>query len=132
MLPSARAAKNTARIDKSGDFVASAVATAALVSPPIDAGLRFVSVPVNTPPAVRSGAPRRPIPLGSVTEIVPSPELPDGALANHGLPNPLLNEMPSGRLTDGRSAVAASGLLRPFRKSGLCAAYRMTRPPTAV
>ena len=55
MLPSASAAKNTALIDKSGDFVMSAVATAALVKPPIDAALRFVTVPVNTPPDGRIG-----------------------------------------------------------------------------
>src|SRR5206468_11408779 len=41
MLPSASAAKNTALMDRPGDLVASAVATAALVSPPIDAALRL-------------------------------------------------------------------------------------------
>ena len=121
MLPSASAAKNTALIDKSGDFVMSAVATAALVKPPTDAVLRFVTVPVNTPPAVGSGAPASGNPPGSTTEIVPASSLPFGALANHGRPKPLLNEMPSGRLTDGRSLVAALGFLTLLMKAGLCA-----------
>ena len=67
-----------------------------------------------------------------MTVIVPSPALPFGAFANQGRPKPLLNEIPNGRLTDGRSAVTAAGFLRPFRKSGLCAAYKMTFPPTAL
>ena len=52
---------------------------------------------------------------------MPSPSLPFGALANHGRPKPLLNEMPSGRLTDGRSFVAALGFLMLLMKAGLCA-----------
>src|SRR5919108_5733893 len=114
MLPSARAAKNTARMLRSGDFVASAVATAALVKPSVEPGVRFVKLPAKTPPAVKSGAPARGKPWGSMTVIVPSPELPFGALANHGLPKPLLNEIPSGRLTDGRSLVTAAGFLMLF------------------
>src|SRR4029079_19144031 len=125
MLPSASAAKNTARIDKSGDFVMSAVATAALVKPPIDAALRFVIVPVNTPPAIGSGAPASGNPPGSTTEIVPAASLPLGALANHGRPKPLLNEIPSGRLTDGSAFVTALGFLTLSMKAGLCALSRM-------
>src|SRR3954466_1105441 len=121
MLPSASAATNTARIDKSGDFVMSAVATAALVKPPIDAALRFVTVPGNPPPAVGSGAPASGNPPGSTTEIVPASSLPFGAFANHGRPKPLLNDMPSGRLTDGKSLVEALGFLTLLTKAGLCA-----------
>src|SRR6478609_3965539 len=121
MLPSASAAKNTALIDKSGDFVISAVATAAWVKPPIDVALRLVTVPVNTPPAVGSGAPASGNPPGSTTEIVPASSLPFGALANHGRPKPLFNEMPSGRLTDGRSLVEALGFLMLLMNAGLCA-----------
>src|SRR5215831_392579 len=119
MLPSASAAKNTALIPKSGDLVASPVATAALVRPPVESGVRFVRLPAKTPPAVASGAPASGKPCGSMTVIVPSPVLPVGALANHGRPNPLLNEIPNGRLTAGRSAVTAPGLVMAFRKSGL-------------
>src|ERR1700730_18387236 len=132
MLPSASAAKNTALIDRSGDLVASAVATAALVRPPVGAALRFVRLPVKTPPAVTKGAPLRGIPLGSMTVIVPSPALPVGAFANHGRPKPLFNEMPSGRLTAGRSFVTAAGLLAPFRNAGLWAVYRMTLPASVL
>jgi hypothetical protein len=64
-----------------------------------------VTVPVNTPPAVGSGAPASGNPPGSTTEIVPASSLPFGAFANHGRPKPLLNEMLSGRLTDGKSLV---------------------------
>jgi hypothetical protein len=79
-----------------------------------------------------SGAASRPTPFGSVTEIVPLPEAPFGALANHGRPKPLLKEMPSGRLTDGRSFVIAPGLSRPFRNAGVCALYSITRPSTVA
>ena len=75
-------------------------------------------VPVNTPPAVGSGAPASGKPPGSTTEIVPSPSLPFGALANHGRPKPLLNEMPSGRLTDGRSLVDRSRILDAVDEGG--------------
>jgi len=102
-----------------GGFVASAVATAALVNPPIDDVFRLVIVPVNTPPASGSGAPLRGKPPGSTTEIVPSALLPPGAFANHGRPKPLLNEMPSGRLTDGNAFVAAFGFLMPLMNGGL-------------
>src|SRR6059036_655941 len=112
MLPSASAAKNTALMPKSGDLVASAVAMAAVVRPPGELGVRFVRLPAKTPPAVKSGAPARGKPCASMTVIVPSPALPFGAFANQGRPKPLLNEIPNGRLTDGRSAVTAAGFLR--------------------
>src|SRR5438309_4550222 len=104
-------------MDWSGDLVASAVATAPVVSPCVDALLRFVKLPAKTPPATGSGAPASGMPLGSVTLIVPSAVLPLGALANHGRPKPLFSEIPSGRLTGGRSFVTAAGLLRPFRNA---------------
>src|SRR5215831_9168100 len=109
-----------------GDLVASAAAIAALVRPPAESGTRFVRLPAKPPPAVTSGAPARGKPCGSSTVIVPSPALPSGAFANQGRPKPLLNEIPNGRLTAGLSAVTAPGFLMPFRKSGLCAVYRMT------
>ena len=105
---------------------------AALVSPPIDDLFRLVMVPANTPPATGSGAPLRGKPPGSTTEIVPSALLPFGAFANHGRPKPLLNEMPSGRLTAGRAFVTAIGFLTPLVNGGLWAVYRMTLPPTAL
>src|SRR5207245_10784272 len=74
-------------------------------------------------------------PLGSTTVIVPSPEAPPGAFANQGRPNPLLSEMPRGRLTLGRSLVTVTGATLPFtlfRNASLCAAYRTTAPPTAL
>src|SRR5262245_13906220 len=119
---------------RSGDFVWRAVATAVVVNSAVGSGglrLRFVMEPANTPPATGSGAPAKPMPLGSTTLIVPAPEAPAGALANHGRPKPLFKEMPSGRLTDGRSAVTAAALFFPFRNCGLCAVYRMTAPPAA-
>jgi hypothetical protein len=67
-----------------------------------------------------------------MTVMVPSPALPNGAFANHGRPNALLSEMPSGPLTAGSPAVAAVGLLRRFRNAGLFAVYSCTRPPCAL
>src|SRR5437899_881427 len=128
-LPSARAARNTARplVDGSGDFVTSAVASAAAVIPCVDVELWFVRLPENTPPATVSGAPLSGAPLGSITVIVPSPMLPFGALANHGRPNPLLSEIPSGRLTAGIPAVTAPMLpLTLFKNAGFCALYTMS------
>src|SRR5262245_1842437 len=135
MLPSASAAKKTALcgMARSGDLVASAVAMTAVVKPSVGSGglsCRLVMEPANNPPAIGSGAPASGMPLGSVTLSVPSPLTPLGAFANHGRPNPLLSEMPSGRLTDGRSAVTAPALLFPFRNAGLWAVYRITAPPS--
>src|SRR4051812_44218173 len=62
--------------------------------------------------------------------MVPSPALPVGALANHGRPKPLFNEMPSGRLTAGSAAVAAP--VFPFTlltNVAFCAVYKRTAPP---
>jgi len=131
-LPSASAARNTARLLPSGDLVRSAVASAAAVRPWVVLASRFVRSPANTPPATPDGAPASGAPDGSMTVMVPSPPLPFGALANQGRPNPLLSEIPRGRLTDGRSAVAAPGLFTPLRKAGLCAAYSRTAPPRAL
>src|SRR4249920_2396496 len=108
----------------------SAVAIAPAESPCTVAEVRFVSIPAKTPPATALGAPFRGAPLGSMTVIVPSPAAPAGALANHGRPNPLLNEIPRGRLTAGSALVAAATF--PFAllmNAGLCAVYRMTAPP---
>src|SRR5262245_9145593 len=109
-LPSASAAKKTARPVPSGDLVTSDVATAGADRPCVDAGPLSVTSPANTPPATGSGAPLNGAPFGSMTVIVPYGASPEGALANQGRPNALLSEMPSGRLTATSLAVAAPGL----------------------
>jgi hypothetical protein len=63
--------------------------------------------------------------------MVPMPLAPLGALAIHGRPLPLLSEMPSGRLADGRSLVAACGSVTLLSNGGLCAAYTCTAPSSA-
>src|SRR5215468_2753596 len=70
-LPSASAAKNTARPVPSGDLVTSDVATDGAVRPWVEAALRLVTLPAKTPPATGSGAPFNGAPLGSMTVIVP-------------------------------------------------------------
>jgi hypothetical protein len=75
-LPSARAAKNTARPVPSGDLVARAVATAGALRPWVEAALRFVTSSAKTPPATGSGAPLSGAPPGSMTVMVPWPASP--------------------------------------------------------
>ena len=120
-LPSASAAKKTARPVPSGDLVMSDVARAGAVMPCVEDALRFVSSPANTPPATGSGGPLNGWPPGSITVMVPYGRSANGALANQGRPKALLNEMPRGRLTASSSRVAADGLKTLFSNPGLFA-----------
>jgi hypothetical protein len=103
-------------------LVSSAVASVPADRPWLEAALRLVTSPAKTPPATGSGGPLKGAPLGSVTETVPVPALPVGALASQGRPKALLSEIPSGRLTDTSRAVAAAGLNRLLAKAALLAA----------